>query len=81
MALISDVLKKESRVLQKTEPKIGILDFGDSSINLYARLWCKQEDYWDTLFSLNKRIFEEFKKNGIEIPFPQRDVHLTQEKA
>jgi len=57
-------------------PKVGISEFADSSVNIYARVWCKQDQYWDVLFDLNKKIFEEFGKNGIEIPFPQRDVHI-----
>ncbi len=76
--LIKEVVSKEKRIALKPEPKIGISDFGDSSVNLYARIFCKQADYWDTMFSVNKEIFESFKKNGIEIPFPQREVYLHQ---
>lgn len=78
--LLKDVVKNEPRITLAPEPKIGVSDFGDSSINLYARVFCKQADYWDTLFSVNKKILDTFRKNGIEIPFPQRDVHLYQQK-
>jgi len=56
--------------------KVDVSEFADSSINIYSRLWCKQSDYWDIIFSSNKKIYEEFAKNNINIPFPQRDVHV-----
>ena len=64
---------------QNPEPKVGISEFADSSINIYARLWCKQVDYWDVMFEINKNIHEEFQKQNITIPFPQRDVHIYEE--
>lgn len=75
--VVADVIAADERVIRKA--KTGISDFGDSSVNIYARVWCKQDNYWDVLFDLNKKIFDAFKKEGIEIPFPQRDVHIIQE--
>ena len=79
--LVARVVEKDPRVARDRKIKIGIAEFGDSSVNLMARLWCKQNDYWDVLFDINKKIFDAFKQEGIEIPFPQRDVHLFQKKA
>ena len=76
---VKDVVEKEDRVIKDVKPKVGIVEFADSSVNIYARLWCKQDSYWDVLFDVNKKIFDEFAKVGIEIPFPQRDVHLIKE--
>ncbi len=75
--IVKSVIKVDARTV--ANPKVGISDFGDSSVNIYARLWCKQDQYWDILFDLNKKIFDEFKKNNIDIPFPQRDVHVYRE--
>jgi len=76
-----EVVKKtivaNEKVYKSKEPKVGIQEFGDSSVNIYARLWCKQDDYWEVLFGINQSIFDVFKKKGIEIPFPQRDVHMV----
>ena len=77
--ILHRVIKGDHRVVQEKEPKIGISEFADSSINLGVRLWCKQGDYLDVLFGINKGILEEFRRNKIEIPFPQRDVHLYRE--
>lgn len=81
VAAIRAVIDREPRICRKPEPKMGVAEFGDSSVNLYARLWCKQSDYWDVMFAVNKNIFAEFKKVGIEIPFPRRDVYLHQERS
>ncbi len=76
--LIRSVVKKDPRVIGREQQKIGVSRFDDSGINISARLWCKQEDYWDTLFALHKSIFDEFKAHGIVIPFPQREVHIIE---
>lgn len=74
--IIQSVIKNEPKIAQDREYKVGITEFADSSVNLMARIRCKQDDYWDVLFTTNKKIFDEFKKQGVEIPFPQRDVHI-----
>jgi len=76
--IVSDVIRKDERVIKK--PNVGINEFADSSVNLYARVWCKQDEYWNAMFAINREIFEEFKKQNVEIPFPQRDVHMISGK-
>jgi len=77
--IVNDAIVKDARTPDIKQPKVGISEFADSSVNIYARFWCKQDDYWDVLFDINKKIFDEFAKAKIEIPFPQRDVHLIKE--
>jgi small conductance mechanosensitive channel len=73
---VKQAVHANKKVAPKPQPKIGISEFADSGVIIYARLWCAQADYWDVLFDVNKRIFEEFKKTGIVIPYPQRDVNI-----
>ena len=80
ISAVKDVVLRDKRISQTPEPKVGISEFADSSINIYARLWCKQADYWDVMFDINKNIHDEFQKQNITIPFPQRDVHIYEEK-
>jgi len=75
-SVVKDIVAGEVRITKKPAPKVGISEFADSSINIYARLWCRQAHYWDVMFDINRRINEEFKKHDITIPFPQRDVHV-----
>jgi len=77
IGIVRDVVKKDKRVIK--DPNAGISEFADSSINIYARVWCQQDDYWNVMFDVNRNILAEFNKQGIEIPFPQRDVHLVKE--
>ncbi len=74
--LVRETIKSDKRVESSKEPCIGIKGFGDSSVDIHARFWCRQTEYWSVFYDLNKRIFDAFKQNNIEIPFPQRDVHL-----
>ena len=80
IAVVKDVVAKDRRIAAKPAPKIGIAEFASSNIVIYARLWCKQLDYWDLMFTINEAICDEFNKNSITIPFPQQDVHLYTEK-
>ena len=73
--VITNIVNDEDRIIKTKTSKIGISEFADSSINIYARAWCKQSEYLDVKFAVNKKIFDEFNKNSIEIPFPQRVVH------
>ncbi len=74
--IVKEIVEADSRVINAKEAKIGVEEFADSSINICARLRVKQDEYFDTLFSINNQIFEKFSEANIEIPFPQRDVHL-----
>lgn len=79
--LIKDVVKEEPRVITSRGAKIGISEFADSSVNIFIRLWCKQTDYYDVKFAINRKIFEALKKHKIEIPFPQREVRILEHKT
>ena len=60
-----------------SEPKafVGVLELGDSSVNLAVRPYCKPQYYWKVYFELLEQIKLALDENGIEIPFPQRVVH------
>ncbi len=75
---LADILKKEKRVLQDPEPTIGILELADNSVNFAVRPWVNSADYWGVYFDLHEAIKVRFDKEGIGIPYPQRDVHLYQ---
>jgi len=74
--VIKKVLNDNDRVSKEKDPRVGVAEFADSSINITARCWTRQVDHYEALFEVNKAIFDEFAKSNIEIPFPQRDVHV-----
>jgi len=73
---IADMAKNDSRILTEPAPFTGITDFGDSSVNLTVRVWCKSADYWDVFFDTNQNLKECLDKAGVNIPFPQREVNI-----
>ena len=77
--LAMDLMKNHPKVLDEPEPGVVITALADSSINLQLRAWTKTEDYWTVKGDLTRGIYELYTKEGIEIPFPQLDVHLKKE--
>lgn len=64
-------------VLKDPAPSVLFKQFGDSSLNFDLRVYFRLDgNYAQTLDTLNTRIFQAFREEGIEIPFPQRDLHL-----
>lgn len=78
--VILRVLHEDERTLKDPEPMVVLTNLGDSSLDLSARAWTTTENYWNFLWDNLEKIKEELDKEGIEIPFPQRDVHLFQDK-
>ncbi|MCR8921652.1 mechanosensitive ion channel [Dasania sp. GY-MA-18] len=66
--------------LQGLKPaQLGIASFGDSSINLGIRIWLPTQQYYQQLYQVNQAIFNALRSNGVDIPFPQREVRLLQD--
>ncbi|MEJ2764024.1 small-conductance mechanosensitive channel MscS [Photobacterium sp. MCCC 1A19761] len=76
-AVLTRVVAADPRVLQDPKPTIGVVALADSSVNFVVRPWVNTTDYWAVYFDLLQAIKEELDKEGIEIPFPQMDVHLN----
>jgi small conductance mechanosensitive channel len=77
--VISNIIKEDARILPEPKTQIAVSELADSSVNFVVRPWVKQEDYWDVKFGLNRQVKEAFDSQGIEIPFPQRVVHMSTE--
>ncbi|EPQ9985997.1 small-conductance mechanosensitive channel MscS [Vibrio vulnificus] len=75
--VIRETLEKDARILKDPDMTIGVVAMADSSVNFVVRPWCKTEDYWNVYFDSMQAIKEALDANGIEIPFPQMDVHLN----
>lgn len=76
--IILDAVKRVKGVLNDVEPTVEVVEMGDSSVNLVVRPWCVPADYWDVFFAANQVVKESLDAAGIEIPFPQLDVHTQQ---
>ncbi len=73
------IFKEDSRLLKDPEPFIKVSELADSSVNLATRVWVNAPDYWDVKMETMEKVYNAFNKEGINIPFPQMDVHLHKE--
>ena len=73
-----EFIKADSRIHNEPVPMIVLGSLGDSSVNITVRVWTNTEDYWAVFFALNERVYNEFPSRGLNIPFPQMDVHIKQ---
>ncbi len=80
-AVLLELMTSDSRVNAEPAPQVLVTELSDSSVNLDLRCWAGPDDYWAVLFDLNKAVKQRLDAEGITIPFPQRDVHLSEEKT
>jgi len=79
--IISKVLQNHPEVNKSENPKIGIEEFADSSVNIGYRYWVPTVKYYQTLYAINGAIFKAFNEQGVKIPFPQRDVRIVSRES
>lgn len=70
------LINEDSRILQDPAPFIALSELADSSVNLVVRVWAEAANYWGIFFEMNEKVYKTFEKEGLNIPFPQMDVHL-----
>ncbi len=74
--VIKKLCEEDSRILKDPAVYVAVAELADSSVNFTARAWVKAEDYWNVFFDMNKRVYDVFGSEDLNIPFPQMDVHL-----
>ena len=76
-AVLEAVLKANDGILKSPEPLVAVAELADSSVNLVVRPWVNSPDYWRFRFELMEAIKNNLDEAGIEIPFPQMDIHMN----
>ncbi|MCM8537922.1 MAG: mechanosensitive ion channel [Lentisphaeraceae bacterium] len=71
------VMKGSDLILKTPEPFVGVLEHGDSSVNFAVRPWVHADHYWDVYFYMHEEVKKAFDREGVSIPFPQRDLHIV----
>lgn len=76
--ILLDVASAHAGVLKQPKPDVLFEEFGESSLNFVLRVWTREFITTPGVLrsQLNFMISRSFKEHGIEIPFPQRDVHI-----
>ena len=81
--LLLQVANENNGVLKKPRPDVLFSEFADSAMVFNLRVWTRE--YTDRPGILKSQLYYEihkkFKENGVEIPFPQRDIHIKEEPA
>ena len=77
-AMLARIAAEDPRIMKEPAPTIAVLELSDSSVNFAFRVWVKVPDYWDVHFDITEKVKLTFDREGITIPFPQRDVHVYQ---
>jgi small conductance mechanosensitive channel len=74
--VLKQLVDSDERIHKDPAPQIVVGELGDSSVNFNVRAWCDAGNYWGIYFDMHEKVKLTFDKEGISIPFPQRDVHV-----
>ena len=77
-AVLRRLCDEDQRILKSPEPFIELVKLNESSVDITVRGWVESADYWGVFFSMNEKVYKTFAKEGLNIPFPQMDVHVKQ---
>lgn len=78
--VLNDLVTKDERILDDPAPQVAVSELGDSSVNFVVRPWVKSADYWGVMFDFTEAVKLRFDEEGISIPFPQMDLHISKEE-
>lgn len=73
---LSDLLAANDKVLTDPPVFIEVGALADSSVNFTVRAWVNAADYWYLFFYMQENVYKKFAEVGLNIPFPQMDVHV-----
>jgi small-conductance mechanosensitive channel len=76
LKVLSDVARNYDNALKNPKPMALFSDFGDSSLNFKLRFWVPYEIGLQAKSDVSIKIYNRFKELGVEIPFPQQDIHI-----
>jgi small conductance mechanosensitive channel len=78
--IIKEILSSHSELNDENEAIVGIEKFNDSSIDIAYRYWAPTKNFFKTQYDVNLKLLEAFNREGINIPFPQREIKILGEK-
>ncbi len=81
MALMVEAAEGQPRVLSDDEhkPQVRLIGFGDSSVDMELRIWVTdpEQGLQNVCSEIRLQIWDLFHEQGVEFPFPQRDLHIA----
>lgn len=77
-SVLKRLCQEDERILKEPNVMIELINLNNSSVDITVRAWVNTPDYWPVFFAMNEKVYKTFAKEGLNIPFPQMDVHLKQ---
>ncbi len=79
---VINVMKSNGKILiDEKQPFCKLKTFSSSSLDFFANCWCDNEDYWDVYYYVIENVYNEFKKNGISIPYTQLEIRERKDEV
>lgn len=79
--IILNVIQNCDKALLEPEPFCALKTMDASSLGIVANCWCLTDDYWTVYYEITDKVFNEFKREGINIPFNQLEVRLRDDQV
>ncbi len=77
--VLNSLLSSNDKVLKDPAPFVELGELADSSVNFTVRAWVNAADYWAVHFYMLDMVYRKFAEVGLNIPFPQMDVHIDKQ--
>jgi len=80
--IILKVAESADWIAKDPSPKVVVRNFGESSVDLQLRVWINEaRRRMDTISYITDKVKEAFDRDGVEIPYPKRDIYVTQKSS
>ncbi|MEA1889926.1 MAG: mechanosensitive ion channel family protein [Pseudomonadota bacterium] len=76
--ILREIIDSHELILKDPGTDIKLNTLGESSVDFVVRPWVRTKDYWTVYWDIIRAVKDRFDKEGISIPYPQRDIHLHQ---
>lgn len=77
--ILLNIIEEDNRINKDPEPFVAVSELADSSVNFSVRVWVDATNYGGVLFDMNEKVYKAFNNEGVNIPFPQMDVHISKD--
>lgn len=77
--LLKKICDENDMILREPEPVIGVSEHGQNAVIMDLLAWCDTADYYTVKYYLEEKAKEVFDDNGIDIPYPQMDIHIQKQ--
>lgn len=75
-SLLLRLCDEDGRIQKTPAPFVELGKLNNSSVDITVRVWVDAADYWAVFFSMNEKVYKTFATEGLNIPFPQMDIHM-----